>query len=268
MKTRGPTMRHFCLIAAACAIEAGSAHALQLVDARDGVTVRANIALAEPTRIKVEGASITDVFGNVSASNCSTMAPVSGGMPPPSAAHNPAAELALECDRDKGEIFIKPIGRSTKPVSLFVSTSGATYTLLLSRVDMPVDTIVLRDRSLAGKSTGAEAGKGARSSSRVRALKTLLVALASDTPANDMRVEEVSRTVPLWKEARFTLMRTIEGRGLRGELYALTNVSDQPMVLAEEEFDRDGEQVLGVAIDHHNLQPGDTTSVVILRAGS
>ena len=102
----------------------------------------------------------------------------------------------------------------------------------------------------------------------MRALKAMLVALASDQAPSDMRVEEVGRPLQLWKEARLTLMRVVEGRGMIGEVYILTNVSSQPMVLAEEEFDRDGDRVLGVAIEHHNLRPGDSTNVYVLRAGS
>ena len=263
-------MRRFFPIAAACiAIEAGSAHALQVIEARDGVTVQASVSLKEPTRIKVEGAAITDVFGNVYSSNCAQSAPASGGAPQPAPAVNPAGEIALECDRDKGEIFIKPIGQGAKPINLFVSTSLATYTLLLSRVDMPADTIVIKDRSASAKRAGPDADRfPARSGSHVRALKAMLVALASDQAPSDMRVEEVGRPLQLWKEARLTLMRVLEGRGMIGEVYILTNVSSQPMVLAEEEFDRDGDRVLGVAIEHHNLRPGDSTNVYVLRAGN
>lgn len=38
-----------------------ASHALQIVDARDGVAVEAILSVKEPTRIRIEGASITDV---------------------------------------------------------------------------------------------------------------------------------------------------------------------------------------------------------------
>ena len=44
---------------------ATAALALQTVEGRDGVSVEASIALKEATRIKVDGASITEVFGNI-----------------------------------------------------------------------------------------------------------------------------------------------------------------------------------------------------------
>jgi len=80
-----------------------------------------------------------------------------------------------------------------------------------------------------------------------------------------VRVEEVNRLVPLWLEARLSLIRRYEGRGLVGEKYLLQNISPTLMVLAEQEFDREGAQVMGVSIENHNLQPGETTNVFVIR---
>ena len=106
------------------------------------------------------------------------------------------------------------------------------------------------------------------SANPIRAMKVLLVAMASDRVPADIRVEETNRLVPLWNEVRFSLMRTYEGRSLVGEKYLLTNISKQAMVLAEQEFDRADGGVVGVAIDNLNLRPGDSTSVYVIRLGS
>ncbi len=45
---------------------ASPAHALQVLDARDGVAVEAILSIKEATRIRIEGAPITDVFGKAS----------------------------------------------------------------------------------------------------------------------------------------------------------------------------------------------------------
>jgi conjugal transfer pilus assembly protein TraK len=134
-----------CLLAAAA-----PATALQVLDARDGVAVEAVLSIKEPTRIRIDGAPITDVFGNIHSSNCSPAAPSSSGSSgaPPAAALpavNPTGEIVLECDRDKGEIYIRPVGDSPKPVNLFISSAHATYTLVLRKADTPADTIVIRD---------------------------------------------------------------------------------------------------------------------------
>jgi conjugal transfer pilus assembly protein TraK len=237
--------------------------ALQVVEARDGVAADAVLSSREPTRIRIEGAAITDVFGNIHSSNCAagTTAP---GAPPPV---NPAGEIVLECDRDKGEIYVRPVGTSAKPVNLFISSANATYTLLLRRADTPADTIVIRDRT-PRQGAAASARPPGQSPNHVRGLKAMLVAMASDQVPAEVRVEEVNRPLQLWAEARFALIRTYEGRGYVGEAYRLTNVSAASMVLAEQEFDRDDGDVLAVAIEHHNLRPGDTTQVFVIRAAA
>ena len=263
------------------------AHALQVVEASDGVAVEAIASLKEPTRIRIEGTPITDVFGNIYSSHC-------GGSPLPAAAAspgvpsttpgpatpaaltspavNPAGDVIVECDRDKGEVYIRPVGDATRPINLFVSSASATYTLLLRRSDTPADTIVIRDKTpRALRSAAPEAAPSGPAPNHVRTMKALLVAMASDRVPQDVRVEETSRSIQLWAEARFTLLRLYEGRGLTGEKYTLQNVGTAPMVLAEQEFDRPdsraGGEVAGIAIEHHNLRPGETTSIYVIRRG-
>ena len=263
------------------------AHARAVVEASDGVAVEAIASLKEPTRIRIEGTPITDVFGNIYSSHC-------GGSPLPAAAAspgvpsttpgpatpaaltspavNPAGDVIVECDRDKGEVYIRPVGDATRPINLFVSSASATYTLLLRRSDTPADTIVIRDKTpRALRPATPDAAPSGPAPSHVRTMKALLVAMASDRVPPDVRVEETSRSIQLWAEARFTLLRLYEGRGLTGEKYTLQNVGTAPMVLAEQEFDRPdsraGGAVAGIAIEHHNLRPGETTSIYVIRRG-
>ena len=263
------------------------AHALQVVEASDGVAVEATASLKEPTRIRIEGMPITDVFGNIHSSHCGgsplPAAAASPGVPSAtpglvtaaaltSSAVNPAGDVIVECDRDKGEVYIRPVGDATRPINLFVSSASATYTLLLRRSDTPADTIVIRDKTpRALRPATPDAAPSGPAPSHVRTMKALLVAMASDRVPPDVRVEETSRSIQLWAEARFTLLRLYEGRGLTGEKYTLQNVGTAPMVLAEQEFDRPdsraGGAVAGIAIEHHNLRPGETTSIYVIRRG-
>ena len=141
--------------AAIATLTAVPAQALQIVEASDGVSVEAIVSIKEPTRIRIDGPPITDVFGNIHSSHCgaATALPATPGMSNTapasgiSSAINPAGEIVLECDRDKGEIYVRPVGDSVKPINLFVSSASTTYTLLLRRADTPADTIVIPDRS-------------------------------------------------------------------------------------------------------------------------
>jgi conjugal transfer pilus assembly protein TraK len=40
------------------------------------------------------------------------------------------------------------------------------------------------------------------------------------------------------------------------------------MVLAEQEFDRESGTILAVAIENHNLRPGESTTVYVIRQGA
>lgn len=259
------------LIPALWCAEPRLAVALQVVDATDGVTVEAVLAIKEATRIRIDGAPITNVFGNIYSSNCgaAVSAQSGSGSAPALPQTNPAGEVVLECDADKGEIYVRPVGGQGKPVNLFISSQHATYTLLLRRSDTPADTIVIRDKTLRlARAEQSAAATQSRPPAHIRSLKAMLLAMASERLPTDVRVEEVNRPVQLWAEARFALTRIYEGRGLVGERYLLTNVSGQNMVLAEQEFDRESGAVLAVAIEHHNLRPGETTTVFVIRQGS
>lgn len=271
---RSRSLEHLVMLLAV-ATTATPALALQTVEARDGVAVEAILSIKEATRIRIDGAPITDVFGNIYSSNCaaatpSLTSPSTGIATPPV---NPAGEIVLECDREKGEIYVRPVGDSSKPVNLFVSSAQATYTLLLRRSDTPADTIVIRDKTPRAVQASASVTQGPQgpSANPIRAMKALLLAMASDRVPPDIRVDELNQPVQLWAEAKFSLMRRYEGRGLVGERYQLQNVSSTVMVLAEQEFDRPDSantgQVAGVAIEHHNLRPGETTSVFVIRRG-
>lgn len=241
-----------------------AAYAAQVVDVRDGAAVEALVSLREPTRVRIEDASIREVFGNLQSTSCGGNAPTTGmsSTPPPAG----GAEVLVECDLEKGEIYLRPIGLPDKPINLFVSSPQATYTLLLRPVDRPADTIVLRDRSLPVAEEAANVVRGA-SANPIRRLKGLLVAMASGQLPPDIHAAPVNRDVPLWAQVRFTLLQQFEGRGLIGEHYALHNLGTEVIVLAEQEFDREGGQVAGVAIEHHNLRPGERTNVYVLRFG-
>lgn len=235
------------------------------------MTVEAILSIKEPTRIRIDGSPIANVFGNIYSSNCSASASTAPNSPAAAGAVNPSGEIVLECDAEKGEIYVRPVGSGNKPINLFVSTSHATYTLLLRRADVPADTIVLRDRSARIAKVDPASPRSdspGKASTHVRSLKLMLTAMASDRVSPEIHVTEINRPVQLWVESRMTLVRTYESRGLVGERYLLTNISNEVMVLTEQEFDRESGDVLAVSIEHHNLQPGQSTTVYVIRQGS
>ncbi|MCE2692294.1 MAG: type-F conjugative transfer system secretin TraK [Rubrivivax sp.] len=150
------------------------AAALQIVDARDGDTALAKVSRQEVTRIAFERGRIRRITGNT-------------------------GEFVLEKDDEQGQLFVRPIDpASTKPINLFLSTDKSTVALLLQPVDMPSDSIVIRQARAA-----SDAPPRLESASRhVRMVKNLLLALAQDALPEDMEVREVARELLLWPDTR------------------------------------------------------------------
>jgi conjugal transfer pilus assembly protein TraK len=241
---------------ALCLALAGTAYALQTVDVRDGQSVTAKMSLTEQTRIKIDRGRILDVLGDIYEPQ-----------------RNAAGRFVLEKDDKAGEIFIRLLDPSLlRPVNLFIKGERGTFGLVLQPVDMPLETIVLRDRgeALTGVGGAIAVAQGVsdtpfpKNTSHVRAIKAMWLAMAGDAVPRDVQVRGMNREVTLWKEARFVLDRVYVANAMVGELYTLTNISPQPMVLAEQELYRDG--VLGVAIQEHQLRPGQATVVYVVRA--
>lgn len=235
MRTRWAcAVRTSLLLSGGLAVAADAA-ALQVIDAVEGQTVLAKISARELTRITIDRARVRAVTGL-------------------------EGQLLVEKDDHTGAIFVRPVDPA-KPVNLFVSTdSGRTYALVLQPVDMPADTVVLRDRSTrpAEHPTALE-----KSGSHEKMIKSMIIALANGELATDLERREAGREIALWREAHFFHERSYVGRAVVGDRYRLTNVSAAPMRLAEAELYKPG--VLAVAIEQLNLAPGETTGVFVVR---
>jgi len=254
------------LLLAAASIDCRAAQP-QRKEVRDGLTVEAIVSEREATRIRVEDGMITGVVGKIQSST-GCMGP-DGPMPAPQPAIqplSPTAEASITCDLSKGEIYLSPLGQGKKPINLFISTGRATYTLVLHKDDRPSETIVLFDPS-APRIDGHKGDARPRQAGHVKGIKTMLKAMLASRTPDDLLAEDVDLPLRLWQEASLRLVRTYRGRGFVGERYYLTNTSGVPMTLTEQEFDRDGEGVVAVAIDQLNLRPGDATWVYVIRRG-
>ena len=211
------------------------ARALQIVEAMEGQTALAKISARELTRITIERARVRAVTG------------IEG-------------QLMLEKDDQTGSIYVRPTD-TTRPVNVFLTAdSGRTYALVLQPVDMPADTIVLRDRT---QRAATEASALERSGAHEKLVKAMVVALATGEIVPDFELREVGREIALWREARFFLERSYVGRRVVGDRYRLTNISSASMRIAEPELYKSG--VLGVAVEQLELGPGESTPVYIVR---
>ena len=211
------------------------AHALQIVDAQDGQTALAKLSRKEVTRIAFERGRVRKVTGS-------------------------AGEFLLEKDDEKGQIFVRPTDpQSTKPINLFLTSDRGTVALLLQPVDTPSDSIVIREpRERSAAPTRLEA-----SGRHVRTLKNLLLALADDALPDDMQVLEPARDIALWPGTRLSLNRVLQGTGVVGERYHLTNTSDTTIEVAETALFKSG--VMAISVEQSSLRPGEATNLFVIR---
>lgn len=205
------------------------------MDGRDGATVLAKVSRQEVTRIAFEHSRVRRVTGN-------------------------ANEFVLEKDDERGQVFIRPAdAQSTKPINLFVSSDRATVSLLLQPVDVPGDSIVIREP----RATGDAPPRLEASSRHVRTLKNLLVALADDSLPEDMEVREPGREIALWPGTRLTLQRALLGSRLVAERYHLANTGATVLTLQEPALHKRG--VMAISVERASLQPGEATPVFVIR---
>lgn len=199
----------------------------------DGLT--ATVSRSEPNLIRIEGRKIRRIQG------------VEG-------------EFQVNPDKDTGVVYLKPT--SDKPLlSLFVADDvGRHWKLNLKVDDVPAETVIIRDRSRMRQEAKALAADEPRNV----AIRRVLMALARDIEPEDMTARDTLEIVPLWNEARFVLVRTLDGT-LVGEKYHLTNVSKTRMVIDEREIYRRG--VLAVMVESLELEPGEATQVMVVLEG-
>lgn len=212
----------------ALALIAAEAPALQKLTASDGESLAVRVSRDDLTRIRVEGGRIERVWGSQSA-------------------------MEVQTDPQAGEVFLRP--RSPSPFSFFVKTTRGTFTLVATPVDRPAETVVIR-------ASGAAAEGRAELPYVTRIKRTVRAMLAG----GDARRTPENRSVALWQEARVRLVARWPGSP-SGEEYELTNISDATMRLHEREWQELAADLRAVAIEDHELAPGESTRVFLVRGG-
>jgi conjugal transfer pilus assembly protein TraK len=219
-------------------IAAGNALALQYVDVHeDGKTFPVRISSGDITRISIQDSRITNM-------------------------HFPDGALTVEKNDDLGFALVRT--RTNKPVSIVITTeSGFAHTLYLQPVDIPAETVVVREL-LKPKTEKTRSKFKASTEPLAQQVKRLVLAMArNEQDPEDYIVEEINKEFDLWQETYFLQLDKYDGAELAGFRFQLKNISAKTMRLGEQEFYRNG--VVGVAIDNHVLRPGEETMVYIVQ---
>lgn len=228
------------LLVASAALLASAPFAQTVVDGSDGKPRLAAISKASPTRISVESGRILQVVYD-------------------------ANDLTVTDDKVNGQVFVVPTLPDRKePISLFVLTDQATHALILEPRDIPVATVLIREAARPG-GDGRALSKAPieRAGALDLGVKRLVAVMARGEASSEFKIVELREARALWSEAAMVLVRRFEGRQLIGEQYLLRNVSGAVMRLAEQELFVPG--VIAVSIELHQLAPGASTNVFVIR---
>ena len=240
------------------------ARAAQTLEMREGDTTIARVSIRDQTRLRVDRGRVLDVIGDVFDAD-----------------KNPAGRVVVLKDEGEGEVYIKPVPPASMrgmdggllpgplagaipPVKLDIKTDRGTVGLVLQPADVIGDTLTLRITGLELRAPSI--APIPKATSHMRAAKALTLAMAAPGLSGEVPMQRMPGSgleLTLWKEARFFLVARFDVPGLVGEVYELTNISAQPMVIDERELYRPG--VLTIGLRELQLAPGATTTVWIVR---
>ena len=129
---------------------------------------------------------------------------------------------------------------------------------------MPSDTVLLRPKNRAAAPRAS--GHDAHSIPYVERIKRLVRDMARGAVPDGYLPAAEGREIPLWAEVRVVLVTRFDG-DFTGEVYQLTNVSDEEMRLDEREFAALAADIKAVAIVEHTLAPQQSTRIYLVREG-
>ena len=208
--------------------------ALQVIPVREGETLFAKIAADDLTRIALSEGRIQSW-------------------------HTLKGRLAIDKNVRSGQIYVRPLDRG-EPVSLFLtSEAGDTYALTLQPVDMPAESLILKEQTRHA----SRPSKAEQTDSLQQMVKELALLMAADRLPPDMEVRERGEELRLWQGSRFVRLRSWLGAAVAADLFQLTNSGTVEMRVAEPELYRPG--VLGIAVENHSLRPGEATRIFVIR---
>lgn len=209
--------------------------ASQTISVEDNGTYKIKVSSTELTRITVDGGRVKKAWAMNSAWD-------------------------TKADKESGELFIRPKDGSDKPFSFFVQdSSGGTYTLIATPLDIPSETIILKSADVK------KSEMGDRSDQPYVAQIKAIVRDMSLGNKDEAMVEEIGQIVSLWEETELWLVRRYTNANLIGEEYSITNKTKKSITFTEQEFGSFGENVRGVAIEKLTLPPNEMTRVFIVR---
>jgi hypothetical protein len=146
-----------------------------------------------------------------------------------------------------------------KPQEVFFSTPYGTYLLMLVPKAVPAETVMMR----IDKGTKDEADDWERDNDYIKRVKELVKALYLGNPPSGYAINTAKSDAGLWEGLEQTVILTMTGAGLIGEVQNIVNHGEKPVRITESEFYTEG--VLAVSLTSHDLKTGQKEQVFIVR---
>ena len=217
------------------------AQAAQTFKVSDGDSIKATISSRDLTRVTISGETRI------------------------SKAWSAEGVLEITPDKERGEAYVIPLNGSAA-LSFFVQDDqGATYTIVAEQKDIPSETIILQPKRRRNLSAGSGQGYSLNNTNYVKAVKSLMKAMATGEGLDGFVIDDVDVEVPLWKETHIHLMATYAGYDLLGEVYVVTNVSEEKIDFLELEFLEFGKNVRATALERLSIEKGESTFLYVVR---
>lgn len=183
-----------------------------------------------------------------------------------------AGVLAYQQDTTNGILYFSLANDNYMgTVTLFVNDDeGGRYRLILVPTNQPAQEITIVPTSDSKFNTNKDDSNQERENlngSYIYEVKKAMFNLAR--AANGIDVSEdmtriaVNKDIPLWKEAKLTLLNRYDSGNLIGEEYQLTNVTNSVLQVREQEFYRNN--VLAVSLTKLSLEPNESAFVYVVR---
>lgn len=203
------------------ALLAQSIYALQIRSAVDNETTTAKVSSVDVTRIFVQGDRISSVKG------------VKGA-------------YTRENDEANGEIYIQPTSSyQRRAFTMLIDTEkGRHFTLLLTPISSPAETLMLVPKGVGRES----AGRFERSNTYESTISHLIRAMRRGQVPSGYSVKMVNtkKAYRINKQVLVKLKSIYHGLNLRGEIYTVTNQTNSLIQVDERDFYKIGTRAVSL----------------------
>lgn len=179
-----------------------------------------------------------------------------------------AGALSYHQDQENGVLYFTLANEQHMgPISMFVNDDqGGRYRLILvPSTNQSSQEIIIVPQDKVAESTKNSTVR--TNESHIAMIKKMMTEMAKATNgaqvSDDIQMSRVDEVIPLWQEAKLTLVNRYDSEELVGEEYQITNVTKVLLQLREQEFYRNN--VYAVSLSKLSLEPNDTAFVYVVR---